>query len=115
MLSHGSAGVGVLLHAEKFHLFLPGERQVGVEFRQRKRPRRSPFEDGLHNGRSQQRQPQKAPDVGHVHAQGSRQCFRGIEHAVVRQFLPAAGTGDAGDQLFVDPRRIIGLEIYILL
>ena len=40
VLLHGAAGVGLLLHAEQFHLFLPGERQVGVEFRQRKRPRR---------------------------------------------------------------------------
>ena len=102
-------------HAEEFQLFLPGEWQCGVEFGQRERARRFPGHDRLHDRRSQQGQTEETPDVGHVHAQGSRQCFRGIEHAVVRQFLPAAGTGDAGDQLFVDPRRIIGLEIYILL
>ena len=27
---HGSAGVGLLLHAEKFHLLLPGVRQVDI-------------------------------------------------------------------------------------
>ena len=108
MFSHGSAGVGRLLHSEQFHLFLPGERQVGVEFRQGKRPRRSPFEDGLHDGRGQQRQPQEAPDVGHVHVQRFRQGFRRIEFAAVKELLPTVGAGYARGQRFIDLQLFVG-------
>ena len=108
MFSHSSAGVRRLLHAEKFHLLLPGVRQVGVEFRQRKRPRRSSGEDGIHDGRRQQRQPQEAPDVGHVHVQRFRQGFRRIEFAAVKELLPAVGAGDARGQRHVDLQLLVG-------
>ena len=96
-----------LLHAEQFHLFLPGERQVGVEFRQRKRPRCSSGEDGVHDGRGQQRQPQKTPDVGHVHVQRFRQGFRRIEFTAVKELLPAIGSGNARGQ------RIVDLQLFV--
>ena len=85
-------------HAEEFQLLLPDPWQGGVEFGQRERARRFPVHDRLHNRRSQQGQPEKTPDVGHVHAQGRRQRFRRIELAVVQQFLPAVGSGDARGQ-----------------
>ena len=102
------AGVFLLLHAEEFQLLLPGEWQVGVEFGQRERPRRSSGEDGIHDGRRQQRQPQEAPDVGHVHVQRFRQGFRRIEFAAVKELLPAVGAGNARGQRFIDLQLFVG-------
>ena len=91
-----------LQYSEKFHLLFPRIGQGGVEFGQGKRPWSFSRKDGIHDWRSEQGKAQKTPDVGCMNAQCFSQGLGGIVLALVQQFLPAVGSGDASCERLID-------------